>query len=352
MVTRRCALFVALLTVAASLVAAPIDDLVALVNETSYRHYLDDTLYTHDEHSRAWNGLLHDLAQASIEAELTSLGLPVTLHEFTYSSQSDFNVVATLTGTVTPERIFIIGAHYDSAGNSLNFRPGADDDASGVAGVIEAARVLSQYDFESTIQFVLFDREEVGLIGSVAYVADNDMTNVQGMVQLDMIAFNPADDPQNPGNPNPNEDHVLLFRSGSNPGQTQLTQDLQDALELFGGFAVADIEDRGANAASDHHPFGVAGVPNALVIEYFPGNGPTGWNPYYHTAGDSVDSPGYIDYAYATAITRGTVGYIAEAAVIVSSSSGVIPEPCTLVILGSGYLGLITVRRRRNRRAA
>ncbi len=88
------------------------------------------------------------------------------------------SVIAVLPGTIQPERRIIVGAHYDS----INLRargdkaaeapaPGADDDASGTAVVLELARVMSQYRFRKTIVFIAFGGEEIGLIGSSHYAA-------------------------------------------------------------------------------------------------------------------------------------------------------------------------------------
>ena len=70
--------------------------------------------------------------------------------------------------------------------------PGADDNASGVAGILEAARVFSLFDFEATVQFIAFDLEELGLFGSAAYAAaaKERGDRILGMVSLDMIAYN------------------------------------------------------------------------------------------------------------------------------------------------------------------
>jgi Zn-dependent M28 family amino/carboxypeptidase len=91
------------------------------------------------------------------------------------------NVVAILPGTEQPEKRIIVSAHYDS----INLRasltkaakaaeapaPGADDDASGTAVVLELARVMSQYRFRKTIVFIAFGGEEIGLVGSTRYAA-------------------------------------------------------------------------------------------------------------------------------------------------------------------------------------
>jgi len=88
------------------------------------------------------------------------------------------SVIAVLPGTVEPEKRIIVGAHYDS----INLRakgdkaaeapaPGADDDASGTAVVLELARVMSQYHFRKTIVFIAFAGEELGYIGSAHYAS-------------------------------------------------------------------------------------------------------------------------------------------------------------------------------------
>ena len=84
-------------------------------------------------------------------------------------------VIAVLPGAAEPEKHIIVGAHYDS----INLRatgaearaPGADDDASGTAVVLELARVMSQYRFRKTIVFIAFAGEELGFIGSTRYAS-------------------------------------------------------------------------------------------------------------------------------------------------------------------------------------
>lgn len=80
------------------------------------------------------------------------------------------NVVAVLPGKIYKDKVYIVSAHYDSrAGDvldSVSFAPGANDDGSGTSAVLELARVLSKYEFDFTIMFVLFAGEEQGLLGS------------------------------------------------------------------------------------------------------------------------------------------------------------------------------------------
>ncbi len=246
----------------------------AKVSETSYRHFLDDMLFTHNGDDRGF-GPEHDLARDNIATLMESFGLTVSYEAFNYGGGTYFNVVGTKTGTTTPDRVYILGAHYDSVDN-----PGADDDASGVALVLETARVLSAYDSASTIRFIAFDREEQGLVGSQAYVAAHQNDNILGMIQADMVAYNLGNDVVD-----------IYGYAPSNPIKLALSQ----AVETYGRGLSAVVY--GPMDASDHAPFEWAGFEACLIIEEW-------GNPNYHTALDSVDTPGYIDYGFATSITR------------------------------------------------
>jgi Zn-dependent M28 family amino/carboxypeptidase len=263
-------------------------------------------LYTHLGDNRGF-GAEHDLARANIYSEFDSFGLSTSLHAFEYSGDTYYNVVGAHYGTVRPDDIYILGAHYDSVNN-----PGADDNASGTSGVLEAARVLSQYEFEATLIFICFDREEQGLYGSKAYAQDHKDDDILGMISMDMIAYN---------------------GSGSNKARIYgresselLKQSLADAISLYGNGLSS--EDSGRLDASDHAPFENEGFQACLLIEY------DVWdNPHYHELTDSVETPDYIDYVFATNMVSSTVGFLGTSAVLM-------PEPATLLMLGLGWVML------------
>ncbi|SEQ85840.1 Peptidase family M28 [Hyunsoonleella jejuensis] len=103
------------------------------------------------------------------------------------------NVVAIQKGTKYPNRYVIMSGDIDSrASNTMNFTidaPGANDNASGMAGTIEAARVLSKYEFESSIVYVGLSGEEQGLFGGAGlakYAKDNNW-DIIGVLNNDMI---------------------------------------------------------------------------------------------------------------------------------------------------------------------
>ncbi len=261
------------------------------VTEASYRYFLGDNegvegiLYTHPGDDRGRFGQEHDWARANIVEAFEGFGLSVDLEPFIYSSTTYYNVVATKLGTVYPDQIYVVGAHFDSVDN-----PGADDDASGVALLLEAARIITQYDSEYTIRFIAFDREEQGLIGSYAFVDAHLSDDIQGMVQADMIAYDP------------DTDHALIYgRSTSNA----LKKALGNAIDLYSGGLT--YTDAGWNGQSDHAPFDAAGFDACLLIE-----GEVWSNPYYHTAQDNVENPDNINYPYAVKMVRSVVGFLVD----------------------------------------
>ncbi|WP_426512069.1 M20/M25/M40 family metallo-hydrolase [Dactylosporangium sp. McL0621] len=131
------------------------------------------------------------------------------------------NVVATLRGTVAPDRIHVVSGHYDSRiTDVMNFTadaPGADDDASGVAVVLELARVFATRPVESTIVFAAFAGEEQGLFGSTYMAAQFKAAGakVAAMFSNDIIGASQAWD----GTP-PDPRAVRLFVEGVPTSET------------------------------------------------------------------------------------------------------------------------------------
>lgn len=304
-----------LLLSANPVLAAPtVFDVVSDVSQSTYTDYLDNMLYTHLGNDRDVGGAEHDLARNNIYSAFSGFGLTTSYNPFQYNGYNGNNVIGIHQGKTRPGDIYIIGAHYDSfVYPGENIAPGADDNASGTAGVLEAARVLSGYDFEATLVFIAFDREEQGLLGSTVYAQQHTGDNILGMVSLDMIAYNDGSNAAR-----------IYGLDSSNPFKNSLA----DAVEAYGnglGVSVFGVLD-----ASDHAPFEAQGFQAALLIEYGVWD-----NPYYHSASDAVDTLNYIDYAYATNMVCSTVGFFADNAVL-------IPEPAsiTILIIGTAFLGL------------
>ncbi|HYA17414.1 MAG TPA: M20/M25/M40 family metallo-hydrolase [Bryobacteraceae bacterium] len=115
---------------------------------------------------------------------------------FDVEIMDSINVVAILPGAVEPAKQIVVGAHYDSI-NLKDRRPeapapGADDDASGTALVLELARVMSQFHFRKTIVFVAFGGEEIGLVGSTRFAARAKLNKdqIEAMLNNDVVGSN------------------------------------------------------------------------------------------------------------------------------------------------------------------
>lgn len=118
-------------------------------------------------------------------------------HEYEFWGVTWKNVLATIPGRVYPDEIVIICAHLDSKSDKrLVYAPGADDNASGCAAILELARILSKYSFERSIRFIFFSREESGWEGSAAYLKsiDRNKEKIVAAINLDMIAYGDDDE--------------------------------------------------------------------------------------------------------------------------------------------------------------
>jgi hypothetical protein len=146
-----------------------------------------------------------------IKNKFLQLGYPDTRLDSFYLSAEwggtnyntwQYNVIARLPGNTSAENVYITGAHYDcvvDAGDPFTSAPGANDNASGIAGLIEIARVLKKKSFipKNTIEFVAFAAEEYELNGSSDYVnkAYSSGTNIIMMLNNDMISYETEIDP-------------------------------------------------------------------------------------------------------------------------------------------------------------
>jgi hypothetical protein len=211
------------------------------------------------------------LAQNWIKEQLEGYGLSVELFDF-YMPQGNAsdNVIATLTGTLYPDEYVVCGAHYDSYAYS-GAEPGADDNASGTAGIMEVARLLSQHSFDRTIIFCAFSGEEFGLYGSEAYAAwaESQNMNILGYFNMDMCSY------LNPGDPIHTD---IIAPQSAQP----LVEFYQNVAALY---LPSFITGTGALSGgdSDHTSFNEHGY-----MGIFPFEDSQNYSPYIHTSDDIV----------------------------------------------------------------
>jgi hypothetical protein len=310
-------------------------DIVNQVSQGQYRTYQVDIqdmglgLYggpAFDQGYRNRDGWLGGGTLGNREARLyladqfSAMGLDV------YVQGGYSNVVAELPGTSTPERVYVVCGHFDTT--SGGERPGGDDNASGTAGVVEAARVLTQYRFNSTLRFIGFNAEEDWMKGSQNYVDTVVVPNnedIAGVINLDMI-LRPGFDSA------PHEPPDVDIETGDAPLFFDWVDIFVEAAATYAPNLVIDPTSPTTEYwyASDQGPFIGAGYPALLAIENTADEVWGGSNRYYHRAGDASDAPANdpfspsgvtYDYGFAADIVRATVATIAQEAEIVVRSS-------------------------------
>lgn len=153
-----------------------------------------------DYGERKFNGTHIAQARDWVEAKMQALGLETEVQEFHVSSligsATCHNVIGIQRGVLYPDTYVVCGGHYDSFAWGGQC-PGADDNATGTAAVLESARILTQYEFEYSIVYCAFSAEECGLYGSEAYADRCAMENMDilGYFNNDMNGYlNPGDE--------------------------------------------------------------------------------------------------------------------------------------------------------------
>jgi hypothetical protein len=265
-------------------------------------------------------------AVTALVDELTRIGagsFRVRRHRFTHEGSSYDNIEATLPPSGL-DGIILITAHLDSTGArqpgyraTLDPAPGADDDASGVAGVLAAARAVAALTSlgvsRREIRFVLFNAEEHGLVGSRAYAREQALlrAKIVAVFQMDMIGYDvvPA---------RTFELHCGFTPSASVQTRSARLADLIAALvpvvsptlpapQRYNGIGSAGGSPDPAESRSDHYSFQIEGYAACLASEdFFAGPGPSAPapepNPKYHMPTDSV-----VNASYAAAIARAVI---------------------------------------------
>jgi hypothetical protein len=236
------------------------------------------------------------------------------------------NLVATLRGSTSPGRVYVVTGHYDSRVTDLldstSDAPGADDDASGVAAVLELARVLATRPLAATVVFAAVAGEEQGLFGSTFLAAQLKAagTDVQGMVSNDIVGASDAVD-----GTRPDPRTVRLFVEGVPTSETAQQTAIRQAVggeddgpsRQLARFAVsvADNDDTGMRVrviwrrdrflrGSDHIPFLQQGYPAGRFTEPRENFDHEHQNVRVENGVQFGDLPEFVDPAYAARVTR------------------------------------------------
>jgi len=222
--------------------------------------------------------------------EFVKMGLDTRKHYWERNSLNGNNIEATIYGVdETSDQIFVVCAHYDSVPSS----PGADDDGSGVAAVISAARAMNNYEFNHTIRFVAFSGEEQGIYGSYFYVeeADNNNDNIIAALNADMIGYAETE-----------EDRTLIRIYHQDHPLEWLIDYTSEVAEEYHDYIDIDVVPSGYSWGSDHYRFWEAGYEAVFYAEY-------NFNAYYHSPEDTIEN---MDIDYAVRSSRLIIATLAE----------------------------------------
>jgi hypothetical protein len=262
--------------------------------------------------------------QDSIQSLFENEGWELQVQTWMSGNYEAKNYIGKIQGTTQDTIWYLMGGHYDTVAGS----PGADDNGTATAALMEAIRVLGKFGFKKTIRLVAFDMEEDGLVGSTRYVSDifPDDENLEGFLDWEMIGYYRND---------PNSQTVpvgfsLLFPGAY--GQLEADSfkgnfitnvangnslDLQNAFNAAANRWVPDLKiisvpvpGNGSIAPdlmrSDHAPFWIKGEPALMLTD-----GANFRNPNYHQATDIIDS---IDFEFMGDVFNASIATICELA--------------------------------------
>jgi hypothetical protein len=303
-----------------------VDDLVDAVNPESIRETVRFLNYDHtrgDYRTRfpPRSEVAADIVPYLVdmlESHISPTGGEVRLQPFDVELEGSYeggdttfyNVIAEVPGRRTSASYIICG-HYDAIASrtagwsdstwKTDPAPGADDNATGVAAVMECARILSTVELDVGLKFVAFSGEELGLLGSKVYAPGVASDSIIGVFNFDMIGYvNPVDSV-------PRVDLAYDWRSG------WLAQELVAVAETLGiETEVETVDMSGYGPYSDHNQFWLVGIPATMLIEDLVEDGGVKGrpiNPYYHTLGDTL---GHINEDLVADNVRMVVGLLAR----------------------------------------
>jgi hypothetical protein len=300
-------------------------EIIASLNQDSINRYVTSLYGVRNRNTSAGLEKLED-TKMMIRDFFSRYGLTTSLLQHRFAPYTAQNVIGKIQGR-NPNLVIVVGAHFDTVSES----PGADDNASGVAAMLEISRVLSAYSFEASIVFVAFDLEEDESVGSYAFVNFGGLhptDSVIGCINMDMIGYRRLD--KNTQTIPDNFERLFSkayeqvkrnqFRGDfmvkiSNVQSSSLSQTYDDVVATYvPTLKVISLEVEGNGEktkdlrVSDHSSFWDAGIP-AISL----GDGANTRNPHYHSTEDKLDD---VDFDFLYLITKATAGTVAEIAKI------------------------------------
>ena len=220
------------------------------------------------------------------------------------SAYTWYNIIVTFPGTVSPDEQILYTAHFDSTVqlfdvDQLQLAPGANDNGTGVAALLEAIPTFARTSFDKTVKVIFFSGEENQMQGSTAYVAAHASDNIVGVINMDMFGNDPADE------------RCFEIHVGTDAASDPLGQAFRQAISDYHINLTYDYFNYVAYDYGDHTPFWRAGIPAMTAMENFTDDstaGGCGQRPYPKNWHAPTDFIADINVPYAFDISRaGTI---------------------------------------------
>jgi hypothetical protein len=253
-----------------------------------------------------------EVAMQYLEEFYKKLGIPTQRIKYTVRGKTFYNLEATILGSVSPDKVIVVGSHLDStAGDTWRSEPrapGADDDASGTVANMELGKALVSAKAAGavlgcTIRLLHFTGEEQGLWGSYTYSdkCAKEGVNIIAMLQMDMIGYCAK-----PGNRLDLHDDV--DRNGAHKLTVLFFRNVaRYALNL----TPFDTHDNAVHDRSDHAGFADHGVCALCISEEFTEGPGGGFNPHYHSVQDDYKS---VNFPYMAEVVKLLIASVADLA--------------------------------------
>ncbi|WP_103071029.1 M20/M25/M40 family metallo-hydrolase [Aquimarina sediminis] len=226
----------------------------------------------------------------------------VSVRLVNHSNTSMPSVIMTITGSEKPDEYVVIGGHLDSTSREgQNNAPGADDNASGIATITEAARVLFSMNFKPkrTVEFMAFAAEEVGLVGSKEIARDYKRRNVNivSYMQLDMTNYKGS-----------TRDIFITTDTYNSTSLNNFLKKLMDHYNASGAHKITYSNSACNYGCSDHHSFAQQGYETAFPIEARFSES----NPHIHTSRDTSSRFPTANATHAAKFAKLALEYLIE----------------------------------------
>lgn len=302
-------------------------DIQSLVNEVDSLRLRANLEFVEGIRHRTTGSIHLGAVRDSLQNLFLEAGLYYEEQDVPFGNYVGKNLIGSLPGTFSAEKVVINDAHYDTVNNA----PGADDNGSGTVGVMEGVRLLSRFPAKKSLRFIGFDLEESGLVGSIRYVGSGIPAGeqIEGVFNYEMIGYwsdvpNTQTLPQgfpllfpaaaqavadnqfrgdfitNVGN-TASQPLALLFNNSAQ----QYVPDLKViSLDVPGNGQIAPDLRR-----SDHTPFWEAGKQALMLTD-----GANFRNECYHTPSDTLD--GKLSFTFMSNVVKATIASMAQLAEI------------------------------------